>query len=264
MFIDTHAHMNMPVFAGRVAELIGRARLVGIEKIINVGFDLESSKRSVDYARMYPEVYAAIGIHPHSALELNIETYQGLMTLAGHKKVVAIGEIGLDYYYLKRSSQYSNYPSRERQITAFEQMLDMAMELGLPVIIHSREADTDLIAILKSYGGAIKGVIHCFCGNEEFAEEILKLGFMVSVTGNITYKNSDTLRQAIKSIPLKSLMLETDCPDLAPEPNRGKRNEPSFLIEIARKVAEIKGISLAEVEQATTKNALSLFGLNKS
>jgi len=259
MLIDTHAHLDFNEFDGEVSKVIGRAKDAGVGRIINVGIDPQSSKRSVDFTRLHPAVYASVGIHPHSALELDIEAYQQLYTLANHKKVVAIGEIGLDYYYLKRSSQYSNCPNRERQILAFEQMLDMAMELKLPVIVHSREAEPDMLAILKSYSGVLSGVVHCFSGDWDFAEQILDLGFAISVTGNITFKNADKLREVVKKIPLSSMMVETDCPYLAPEPYRGKRNEPAFVSVVARELGLIKEISYAEIERVTTKKAEKLF-----
>lgn len=260
MLIDTHCHLDMKDFKHEVATILSRARQRGVEKVINVGVDAESSKDSVDLARRYPEIYAAIGIHPDAADTLNIETQGQLLALARQEKVVAIGEIGLDYYFLKRSSQYARYPSRDQQIFCFEQMLDLALETKLPVIIHSRESDADMLAILKSYKGALRGVIHCFSGDYFFAEKILDLGFAVSFTGNITFKNiSPELISAIKKIPIGSIMVETDSPLLSPEPYRGKRNEPANVIEVARKIAGIKDLPLAQVELETTKKAKKLF-----
>ncbi|MCL5410665.1 MAG: TatD family hydrolase [Patescibacteria group bacterium] len=261
MFVDTHAHLNFPEFKHEVSSVLGRAKSAGVEKIINVGVDIASSKISCDLARRYPEIYATIGLHPHSALDLNIETRGELTKLASQSKVVAIGEIGLDYYFLKRSSQFAHYPSREEQIFCFEQMLDLALELNLPVIIHNREAEADILAILKSYSGSLRGVVHCFSGDDEFAEKLLDLNFAISFTGNITFKNNQDLGEVIKKIPLGSLMVETDCPFLSPEPYRGKRNEPAYVVEVAKKIAEIKDLSLAEVEKETTKKACKLFGL---
>jgi len=262
MLIDTHAHLDLKEFKHEVASVLSRARQRGVEKIINVGIDAKSSKDSVDLARRYPEIYAAVGIHPDAADTLNIETQAELGNLLGHEKVVAIGEIGLDYYYLKRSSKYSHVPSREQQIFCFEQMLDFALETKLPVIVHSRESDADMLAILKSYKGALRGVMHCFSGDYSYAEKIIDLGFAVSFTGNITFKNANSdLLNAIKRIPIGSIMVETDSPFLSPEPERGKRNEPANVIEVARKIAEIKDISLAQVELETTKKARKLFKL---
>lgn len=261
MLIDTHAHLDNEQFRGDVSSVLGRAREAGVSKIINVGYDALSSRRSLDLSRLNPEVFTAIGVHPHHTNQLDIEAYGQLMTLASHKKVVAVGEIGLDYYYLKRSSQYSNYPSRERQIVAFEQMLDLALELQLPVIIHAREADADILAILKSYSGVLSGVVHCFSSNFDFADQLIGLGFAISFTGNITFNKAEELREVVKKVPLGSIMVETDCPDLAPEPFRGKRNEPALVVQVAEKIAEIKEISFEEVARSTTKKAEKLFKL---
>jgi TatD DNase family protein len=241
---------------------LGRAINSGVRRIINVGIDADSSKRSVDLARKYPEVFAAIGIHPHSANDLDIETKQRLFALASHSKVVAIGEIGLDYYYLKRASQFSKYPSREKQIFCFEQMLDLSIELRKPVIIHSREADADIFAILKSYQKDIRGVVHCFSSDWDFAKKILDIGLAISFTGNITFKKNPELERIIEAIPLGSIMIETDCPGLAPEPYRGKRNEPALVVRVAEEIARIKNVSLTEVEKQTSKKAMTLFGIS--
>lgn len=261
MFIDTHAHLDFPEFKNEVHQVLGRALQADVKRIINVGVDFESSKRSIDLARKYPEVYATVGIHPHSANDLDIETKQRLFALATHPKVVAVGEIGLDYYYLKRSSQFSKYPKREKQIFCFEQMLDLSIELRLPVIIHCREAKSDLYAILKSYQRDIRGVVHCFSGDWEFAKNIMDIGLSLSFTGNITFKQGTELERIIAEIPLGSIMIETDCPSLAPEPYRGKRNEPAYVVRVAEEIARIKGVSVTEVEKQTSKKAMSLFGL---
>lgn len=262
MFIDTHAHLNFPEFKTEVPAVLGRASEAGIGKILNVGIDLDTSKQSVDLARKYPEVYASVGFHPHCAKDLDIESRGKLIALSNHEKVLAVGEIGLDYYFLKRSSKYANYPTREEQIFCFEQMLDLALETGLPAIIHTREADADILGVLKSYHGQLRAVIHCFSGDWEFAQKILDLGFAISLTGVITFKNAnpETL-DAIRKIPLGSIMIETDCPYVSPEPYRGKRNEPAYVVEIARKIAQLKGISLEEVERETTKKAMKFFGI---
>jgi len=261
MFIDTHAHLDFPEFKAEIPAILGRAVNAGVKKIINVGVDLETSKTSNDLARRYPEIYAAVGIHPHSALDLDLDVRPELTKFSANRKVVAVGEIGLDYYYLKRSSQFAKYPGREEQIFCFEQMLDLALELRLPVIIHSREAEVDILAVIKSYSGSLRGVVHCFSGDYEFAKKILDAGFLLSFTANITYQSSKVL-ETIEKIPLGSIMLETDCPYLPPEQLRGQRNEPAYVIEVAKKIAEIKKISIAEVERTTTKKAESFFRLN--
>jgi len=260
VLIDTHAHLDFKDFKHEVASVLSRARQRGVTKVINVGIDAKSSKDSVDLARRYPEIYAAVGIHPEAADTLNLETQAELVHFLTQEKVVAIGEIGLDYYHLKRSSKYANRPTREEQMFCFEQMLDLALETHLPVIVHSRESEADTLAILKSYKGAICGVMHCFSGDINYAEKIIDMGFAISFTGNITFKNADQeLLNAVKRIPLGSIMVETDSPFLAPEPDRGKRNEPANVINVARKIAEIKELSLAEIEAETTKKACKLF-----
>jgi len=261
MYVDTHAHLNFPEFKGEIGSAISRAHEVHVDKIINVGVDLETSKHSVDLARHYPEIHATIGLHPHSARDLDVEVRPYLTTLASNRKVVAVGEIGLDYYYLKRSSQFANYPRREEQIFCFEQMLDLALELHLPVIIHSREADADLYAILKSYAGSLRGVLHSFSSNYEFAKKILDLNFLISFTGNLTYKKSEERWEAARKIPLGSIMIETDCPYLSPEPYRGMRNEPAYVVKVARKIAELKNIPIETVKNSTTKKAIQFFSL---
>lgn len=261
MLIDTHCHLDAIEFRHEVAAVLGRAKDVGVERFVNVGTNPKSSKDSVDLARKYPEIYATIGVHPEDSGQLNIETRGDLLNLAKHNKVVAVGEIGLDYYYLKRYSQYSKYPNREEQMFCFEQMLDLAMETNLPVVIHNRESDADMLAILKSYKGSLRGVMHCFSGNYDFASKILDLGYAISFTGNITFKNNTEVVDAIRRIPIGSIMVETDAPLLAPEPYRGKRNEPAYVVEVAKKIAEIKRIPLAEVERETTKKAQKLFKL---
>lgn len=261
MFIDTHAHLNFPEFGHEVSAVLGRAKEAAVGRIINVGVDVPTSKRSVELARRYPEVYATVGVHPHSALDLGIETRGELLAVSNHEKVVAVGEVGLDYYYLKRSSKFSHYPSREQQIFCFEQMLDFALETRLPVIIHNREADADILAILKSYNGALRGAVHCFSGDLDFAEKILDLGLAISFTGNITFRHTEELAEVVKRIPIGSIMIETDSPYLTPEPYRGKRNEPAYVVEVAKKIAQIKDLSLAEVEMETTKKARKLFGI---
>jgi TatD DNase family protein len=262
MFIDTHAHLNFPEFKTEVSAVLGRAKEGHVEKVVNVAIDLDTSKQSVDLARKYPEIYATVGIHPHCAKELDIESTGRLIALCSHPKVVAIGEIGLDYYYLKRSSKYAHYPNRDEQIFCFEQMLDLALETGLPAIIHSREADADILGILKSYHGQLRAVVHSFSGDAEYAMKLIDMGFALSFTGNITFKNAnpDTL-EAIRRVPLGSIMIETDSPFLTPEPHRGKRNEPMHVGLVAKRIAEIKKVSLAEVEIETTKKAIKFFGL---
>ena len=280
MFIDTHSHLNFPDFSEDYKEVIARAKKTGISAIINVGADLPTSKRAIELAQKEDLCYAAVGIHPTNTSNLKDEDYQELEDLAQKKKVVAIGEIGLDYFH--------NSTPKEIQKESFKRQILLAKKLNLPVIIHNRDANEDILAILKktkqsnfcypstassatpnkngvarlvSHRKVKKGVMHCFSGDINLAKKVLSLGIHISFTGNLTYKKNDGLRVVAKEIPLKKLLLETDCPYLPPQPKRGKRNEPGFLIYTAEELAKIKGISLEELGEITTKNAKELFGI---
>jgi len=257
MFIDTHAHLDFPELKKDIETVFARAREAGIGKIINVGCNLEGSRSSVQLAEKYENIFASVGVHPHDAKTITLEVLIELEKLARHKKVCAIGEIGLDYFRMQNS--------KEIQIVAFEAQLILAQKLNLPVIIHSREADADILVILKNKmlnkNMKLRGVVHCFCSNAETAEKFLALDFLLSFTGIATYLKAENVREAIKITPLEKIMLETDSPFLAPQKYRGKINEPAFIIETAQKIAEIKGVSLAEIEKATTRNAEEFFGI---
>lgn len=255
--IDTHAHLNFKAFEGEVGAVLGRAEEVGVKKFIVPGSDLETSKRAVDLARKYPEIFASVSIHPFHAKEMSIEVLEQFFVLVAKEKVVAVGETGLDYYRLDKTSKFADYPRQEEQKIVFVQMLKLAQDAKKPLILHCRDAYKEMLEILISEGIKIPGVIHCFSGTKDEAKEFLDLGFYISFSGNITY--SDSLVDLVKSVPLEKLLLETDSPYLAPEPYRGKRNEPAYMLEIAKKIAEIKGISLVEVEKKTTENAEKLF-----
>ena len=252
MFVDTHSHLNFPDFSEDYPDVIARAKKAGITVILNVGADLSTSKRAIELAQKEKICYAAVGIHPTSANNLKDEDYQELEELAQKKKVVAIGEIGLDYFH--------NSTPKEIQKRSFEMQILPAKKLNLPVIIHNRDAHQDVLAVLKEKE-VKKGVMHCFSGDINLAREVLSLGLHISFTGNLTYKKNGDLRAVAKEIPLKKLLLETDCPYLPPQPKRGKRNEPSFLVYTAEELAKIKGISLEELGEITTKNARELFGI---
>jgi TatD DNase family protein len=255
--IDTHAHLNFPEFKGEISAALSRAKKVGVFKIINIGTDLETSLESVNLARKYPEIFASIGVHPHHAKDFSIESLEKFFVLASKDKVVAIGEIGLDFYPFGKTSRYSSYPSKEEQKMTFIQMLKLAQDCQLPMILHCREAYQDMLSVLRNEGIKGPGVIHCFSGTPKEAKEFLDLGFFISFTGNITY--SKERDEVVKEVPLEKILLETDCPYLAPEPYRGKRNEPAYVIEVAKKVAEIKNLALIEIEKITTQNAEKLF-----
>ena len=252
MFIDTHSHLNFPDFSEDYKEVIARAKKTGIAAIINVGADLPTSKRAIELAQKEDLCYAAVGIHPTNTNNLKNEDYQELEDLAQKKKVVAIGEIGLDYFH--------NNTPEEIQKKCLERQILLAKKLNLPVIIHNRDAHQDVLAVLKEKE-VKKGVMHCFSGDINLAQKVLSLGIHISFTGNLTYKKNEGLRAVAKEIPSEKLLLETDCPYLPPQPKRGKRNEPGFLIYTAEELAKIKGISLEELGEITTKNAKSLFKL---
>ncbi len=254
---DSHAHLDFSQFDGDREQVIERAIRAGVSRIINVGADVPSSERSLELAERYPFIYASVGIHPHDADTLNEASLDTLRALAGHPRVVAIGEIGLDYY--------RDLSPRDRQLGAFERQLDLAESLGLPVIIHDRDAHEAIMAVLSQrakVGRAPRGVLHCFSGDLAMARQAIEMGLYISVGGPVTFQNARRLPEIVQSIPLSRLLLETDCPYLTPHPYRGRRNEPAFVALVAQKVAEIRKISLEEVEQVTSDNVERLFGLD--
>lgn len=256
MLFDTHAHLNDPKFAEDLPETLERAKVNGVEFIVNVGYDLPSSRKAVELAQQYDQCYAAVGIHPHDAKTVQEETLDELKKLAQKAKVVAIGEIGLDYY--------RNLSARDKQQEVFRQQISLAKELKLPIIIHDRDAHGDTMQILKEVkAGEYGGILHCFSGSWEMARQCIKLGFKISLAGPVTFKNATRLQDIAKLLPLDHLLVETDCPYLAPEPHRGKRNEPAYVRHVAEKIAELKKISLEELAQITTANALAVFKIEK-
>lgn len=255
--IDTHCHLNDEKFSADFDEVVSRAENSGVTKIINFGDTLESLSKVIELAEKFSGMYAGIGIHP-SEIE-NFEennSVEKIIELAAHKKVIAIGEIGLDYYWEKDSDV------RLAQQKIFIRQLDIARQLNLPVCIHERDAHGDALKILQREGKGLRGVLHCYSGSLEMAREVWKLGWLIGIDGPITFKNSAKLPEIVKVAPKEKILLETDAPYLAPIPNRGKRNEPSYLIDIAKKIAEIRGESLEEVAEYTTANAEKLY-LNK-
>jgi len=254
MFIDTHAHLFYNNFNGELDQILERAIKANVKYIVCPGTDVKTSKQSVEIADKYQSVYAAVGVHPHDTKDFTGKEIEQLKKLATHKKVVAIGEIGLDYYY--------DFSPKKQQIKAFKAQLDLAAELDLPVVIHNREANKDTMNILREYKSKnIKGQLHCYAGTIEDAEELIDMGFLISFTGNITFKKLEELREILKTIPVENLMLETDCPFMTPVPFRGKRNEPSYIPYIAEKIAEVHNVSVEEVKELTTFNAINLFGI---
>jgi TatD DNase family protein len=252
MLVDTHAHLDFPEYDSDRDEVIERSKACGVDYIINIGSSLKGSRNSVELAKIYDCIYATVGIHPHDADSFNVEAENVIRELARNKKVVAIGEIGLDFF--------KNFSKAENQRLLFKEMLSLAKELGLPVVIHSRQAEVETIRFLKE-SMPLSAVVHCFSADENFLRSCLDMGFFISFTCNITYKKADNLRRLVKLAPLDRLFLETDAPYLPPEGFRGKRNEPGYVKLLAQEIAGIKGCSFEEVAIATTGNAKSFFKL---
>lgn len=253
-FIDTHCHLDMKIYRDDIDEILEKAREHGVHSIITIGIDEESSIAAVELAKKHSLIKASIGIHPHDVNHIKSDTYQRLRTLASENKehIVGYGEIGLDYAKL--------YTEPAIQQKAFCEQLELAKELDLPVIIHNRDAHDDTLEILRKSGPFPRGgVMHCFSGDTLLAKQIINLGFHLSIPGVVTFKNGIALQKVAATVPLDSLLLETDGPFLSPVPWRGKRNEPSYLPYTAAKVAELRGIPLEELADQTSKNAQTLF-----
>jgi len=255
MLIDSHAHLEMKEFDHDREKVVERALQAGVDFVITVGTNLMLSRKAVELAEKHENIYATVGIHPHDVVKTDNKTFDNLLELAHRKKVVAYGEIGLDFF--------RNISPQEKQIDLFGRQLELAKELQLPVIIHDRDAHEQTLKMVKA-SGLRRGVFHCFSGDYDMAKQCIDLGFYISVPGVVTYDKAKTIQDIVRHVPLSSMLLETDAPYLAPIPHRGKRNEPSFIIHTAKKVAELKSLSLEEVAQATTKNAKSLFHIETS
>lgn len=257
MLTDSHVHLDTPAFAGDRAEVIARARAQGVELFLEIaGSDVAQGSLDVGIAlaEQHDFIYAAIGLHPHEASLYDDALEQKLLQLAAHEKVIGWGEIGLDYYY--------DHSPREVQQIVFRCQLELALRVQLPVIIHTRDAEDDTIEILReSYfaKGGERGIIHCFTGTQKLADAVLAMGFTISFSGVITFKNAAELRAVAQSVPLDKILVETDCPYLAPVPYRGKRNEPAFVIETAKQLAALHSLSFEEIAQVTTDNFKRLF-----
>lgn len=252
--IDSHCHLDMEAYQDKLDEVIDSACKCGVRRIISIGIDLTSSRKAVELAGRYPEVYATVGVHPHNALEASDEVYRELTKLSANPKVVGFGEIGLDY--AKR------YAPKDIQRREFSRQLELAGKLHLPVIIHDRDAHEDTLALLREKGPfTAGGVMHCFSGNAFFAQQVLELGFYISIPGIVTFNNAKDLQQVVREVPLERMLLETDGPFLAPVPWRGKTNRPDYLLYTAGRVAELINISVDEVARQTTLNTVKLFSL---
>ncbi|MDY5329580.1 MAG: TatD family hydrolase [Anaerovibrio sp.] len=251
--IDTHAHINVEHFAEDRDAVVERAAQAGLSHIVNMGDSMESSQSSVALTKAYPMVYTGVGIHPEEAHPMTQADEDQLAGWGALPKVVAIGEIGLDYYWEKDGDK------RQLQRELFIRQLDLARQLHLPVCVHNREAHGDTMEILRKEGKGIVGVMHCFSGSLEIAQELVKMGWFIGVDGPLTFKNAAKLPEIVQKLPLERIVVETDCPYMAPVPMRGKRNEPAFVYHVAAKLAQLRGESLEKVARQTTANALELY-----
>lgn len=259
MFVDSHAHLDGPEFDADRDAVIQRARDAGVSAILNVGTGDPHSgalERAVELAEKHTDIYASVGTHPHDAKLFDDAAEERIASLVRQsRRVIAWGEIGVDFHY-------DNSP-RDVQMHAFRRQLQLAREARLPVIIHTREAEAETIAILKSEwaDAGIPGIMHCFSGSPGLAQQALELGFLISFSGIVTFKKAEELRTIAEQVPLDRLLIETDCPFLAPVPFRGKRNEPAFVVEVARCLAELRGVSLEEIARVTSENFARVFEL---
>jgi TatD DNase family protein len=253
MLVDSHCHLDFPEFGPELDLVLSRARSAGVGHFLTIGTGLKRFAAVRAVAETASDIHCTVGVHPHEAAEEPLDGPDVLLAESAHPKVVGFGESGLDYYY--------NHSPREAQIRNFRAHIAAAREAKLPLVVHTRDAEDDTIAILseEQAAGAFSGVIHCFTGTARLAGAALELGFYISVSGIATFKKSDVLRATLKEVPLNRLLVETDAPYLAPQPTRGKRNEPSYIVHTAAMLAELKGVSSAEMAQTTTDNFFRLF-----
>lgn len=254
MLFDTHVHLNADQFEEDLEETIERAQEAGVKYMTVVGFDRNTIPKAMEIAERYENIYAAVGWHPVDAIDMTNEDLQWIEELSQHPKVVAIGEMGLDYHWDKSP--------KDVQKEVFRKQIRLARKVKMPIIIHNREATDDIVEILKEENAAeVGGIMHCYSGPVETAQECIDMNFMISLGGPVTFKNAKLPKEVAKAVDLEHLLIETDCPFLAPHPNRGKRNEPAYVKLVAEQVAELKGISFEEVSEMTTSNALEFFGI---
>jgi TatD DNase family protein len=286
MLIETHAHLDYPDFAGDLDAVLRRATDAGVTRILTIGTSIESSRRAVDLAEKYPNIFAVIGVHPTYAEEAGEDVMTPLLELAKSSRVAAIGETGLDYHHLPSIEAAKQEPAqvihalqsetdgdidanihdgayKSKQASLFQQQLDLAVELQLNVVIHQRDAWDDTLDLMQPYAGKLRGVFHCFGGTLEQANEVFDLGHLISFTGIVTFKNGANVRAIAAQIPLDKFMVETDCPYLAPVPFRGKRCEPAHTRLVAESIAAARGIPLGELAHATTATAEEFFRFNR-
>jgi TatD DNase family protein len=256
MFIDTHAHLFLPNFNGEVDQVVQRAKTAGVDYIIVPGIDLASSAQAIDLAEKYDFIYAAVGVHPHDTKEWDDSLIDKLEEMSKHPKVVAIGEIGLDYYY--------DFSPKETQLHAFEKQIELALRVDLPIIVHNRESNDDIMEFARKYKDTtLRAQYHCFAGSVEDAKELIAMKHFISFPGNITFKKADDVRKVLSRITVENLLLETDSPFMTPVPHRGKRNEPSNINLVAEQIAQTHHLSLDDVARATSLNVFKLFGIGK-
>ncbi|MFP7313603.1 TatD family hydrolase [Bacillus sp. FSL P4-0322] len=255
MLFDTHAHLNAEQYNEDLEQVIERAKSEKVEKIVVVGFDRPTITRAMELIEEYDFIYAAIGWHPVDAIDMTDEDLAWIKDLSQHEKVVAIGEMGLDYYWDKSP--------KDVQKEVFRRQIALAKEVKLPIVIHNRDATEDVVTILKEEGAAeVGGIMHCFTGSLETAKACMEMNFYISFGGPVTFKNAKKPKEVVKEIPSEKLLIETDCPYLTPVPFRGKRNEPSYVKYIAEQIAELREISFEELAELTTKNAKKVFRIN--
>ena len=251
MFIDSHAHIQLSQFDKDRDAVLKRAHEAGVSTILIIGFDLETSLGAVELAQKYEHLYATVGMHPHDAKNLTPDVLKSFRELLDHPKVIALGEIGLDYY--------RNLSPHNVQKEAFEKQLDLAEEMEMPIIIHNRDAYMDILPILEARKGKVRGVLHCFTGDVELMHRSIKIGLHIGIGGIVTFPNAKDMQTVATEVPSERLLIETDCPWLAPQFRRGKRNEPAYVPAVAEKIAELRDTSVEAIGDITTKNFDTLF-----
>ncbi|MGM7724488.1 TatD family hydrolase [Metabacillus sp. Hm71] len=256
MLFDTHAHLNAVQYEEDIVEVIQRAKAENVTHIVVVGFDKETITKAMELTNQYDMIYAAVGWHPVDAIDMTDEDLAWIKELTSHPKVVAIGEMGLDYYWDKSP--------KDVQKEVFRKQIQLAKEVQLPIIIHNRDATEDVVKILnEEKASEVGGIMHCFTGSLEVAKQCMDMNFYLSFGGPVTFKNAKKPKEVVKEIPMERLLIETDCPYLTPHPFRGKRNEPSYVKYVAEQIAELRGISIEEVATKTSDNAKKLFGITR-
>jgi len=250
---DSHAHLEMADFDGDRDEVLARARKKGVTTVITVGTTPDEWEKAVSLTKRYEGVYAALGLHPHEAKRGGPKVYDTLRALCADERIVAYGEIGLDFF--------RNLSPRATQIRVFGEQLDLAADLDLPIIVHDREAHSETLAMLKGWKGKRGGVIHCFSGDRAMAEKVLEMGFYISIAGPVTYNKAHRLQEVARMVPLNRLLIETDAPYLTPAPLRGRRNEPAFIIHTAAEIGRLRDLTVEEIGAVSTENSRRLFGI---